>query len=190
MTAETAVMPNDSLENTERREAFSRLVVEHHSGLRSYVGSLGVATSSVDDIAHEALLVAFRKYVVEGERIDNFCGWIRGIAKRVLANDRRKSVRRYAILNETVTEFLISRDPADDLSEDEERQRRRQALRHCMQSLSEQNRQIVTARYHNESAAKSIGEELDMKPEAIRQRLLTARRALRKCVAKKLGGDW
>ena len=85
---------------------FTELVREHQAGLRAFIRALGVETDWVDDLAQEVFVLAFQKR----ERFENdkdFGKWLRGIARNLVANERRKTARRARILNGPLTDFLI-----------------------------------------------------------------------------------
>ena len=88
------------------RQLFGELVKANQSRIRNYIGSLGVANCSIDDIAQEAFVVAFRRFG-KYDRESSFASWVCSIARNLLWNDRRKTRRRYELLNEYVAEFLL-----------------------------------------------------------------------------------
>ena len=100
------------------RELFVQQVREHHSGLRGFVRSLGVDPLWVDDVAQEAFIVAYNR-LDEFDQSRDFGAWLRGIARNLVINERRKDARRKRILSDNLTEVLIASSSVSE-EEDEE----------------------------------------------------------------------
>ena len=167
---------------------FAELVVANQSQLRNYICSLGVALGSVDDIAQEALLMAYKDFD-KFERGTNFGAWVRTRALNLVRNDRAKTRRRYHLLNEKVTDLLVSIDPSTYLENQEADARRRSALAACVEKLPPRSRDLIEARYQKSLNAKEIATSLGQNSPAVRQRLTTIRRQLRDCITMRLHGE-
>ncbi|MDF1740226.1 MAG: sigma-70 family RNA polymerase sigma factor [Verrucomicrobiales bacterium] len=175
----------------EDRELFIEQVREHHATLRGFVRSLGVAPMWVDDVAQEAFIVAYNR-LDEFDRERDFGAWLRGIARNLVINERRKDARRKRILSDNLTDVLLSSSSASDHEEEELGDRglaKLNALRECIKSLPEKSLGLLKSRYENESSAQDIAEEFSMKPPAVRKALERARTALKKCMDERLGVD-
>ena len=94
-------------------ETFSGLVKEHQAGLRAFVRALGVDDVWVDDLAQEAFLVAYRRRDDFDPEAD-FGKWLRGIARRLVANERRKAGRRSRLLHDSLTDLLMEAAPSEE----------------------------------------------------------------------------
>ena len=95
-----------------KREAFAAFVREHQASLRSFLRVIGVQSDSVDDLAQETFMVAYR----ELDRFDtneDFGKWLRGIARNLTRNELRKNARRSRIMNEELTQHLLAEAEAD-----------------------------------------------------------------------------
>ena len=71
--------------------------------------ALVVGVANEQSIAWGCAL-AFRK-LGEFDRQEDFGAWVRGIARRLVANALRKESRRRQILSERLTEFLLQTQP-------------------------------------------------------------------------------
>src|SRR5262245_29715078 len=113
-------------------EWFMAQVRSEQARLRAFIRSLGVRTEAVDDFAQDALLVAYER-LADFRRDEDFGAWVRGIARRVVANALRKDHRRRQILSDHVTELLLAAAPEDlhPLAESA-REDRLAALRTCL----------------------------------------------------------
>lgn len=165
-------------------EEFIQGVRENHSSLRSFIRLLGVEADWVDDVAQECFLVAYRS-IEEFDRSRSFSKWMRGIARNIVANERRKSTRRFRILNAHLTDLLLT-EGAQDLGGAEVAEIAT-ALNDCLDSLPEWNRKLLRSRYANDENATLISRRLQMTPEAVRQVLMKSRLLLQSCIQGKLG---
>ena len=178
--------PADRAATGIERQRFGQLVKANQSGIRNYIGSLGVAPPSIDDIAQEAFLVAFKRFSTYNKDA-SFASWVCSIARNLLWNDRRKTRRRYQLLNEQVTEYLLQQDPATLLADEEVQSLQRAALRECLKEVSEENRNLLIAHYHDDMNSQQMAEKFGMRADSIRHRLMRVRRTLRQCIEKKTG---
>ena len=88
-------------------EAFTDLVREHQAGLRAFIRALGVEADWVDDLAQEVFLVAYRKQA-QFDSAKEFGRWLRGIARRLAANERRKEARHARLLGGALPDLLAA----------------------------------------------------------------------------------
>ncbi|MDF1851624.1 MAG: sigma-70 family RNA polymerase sigma factor [Verrucomicrobiales bacterium] len=175
--------------DSTQRELFIEQVREHHAGLRGFVRSLGVDPLWVDDVAQEAFIVAYNR-LDEFDRERDFGPWLRGIARNLVINERRKSARRKRILSDNLTDVLVS---SSSVSDEEDRElgdtalAKVTALRECIRTLPEKSLGLLKSRYENDLSAQDIAEEFEMKPPAVRKALERVRVALKKCMEEKIG---
>lgn len=169
-------------------DTYLDFVREHHAGLRAFVRSLGVAPMWVDDIAQEAFIVAYDRLDDFDESRD-FGAWIRGIARNLVINERRKDARRKRILSDNLTDILVM---SSSVQEDEEEEQndiallKVRALRECLEEMPEKSRKLIRAKYEEEASAPDIAEQFHMNPAAVRKALERVRIALRKCMEEKM----
>jgi RNA polymerase sigma-70 factor (ECF subfamily) len=166
---------------------FLEQVQKDQARLRAYVRSLGVRAEWVDDLAQEALLIALKR-VDEFDRTGDFGGWVRQIARRLIANERRKEMRRDIILSDHATDILLelhgeSLNPGELQEREEEIAR----LRECVARLSKRSRELLQQRYFEDLSPGAIGSRLGLPSNQIRQTLLRLRRALLTCMERRPG---
>ncbi len=175
--------------DTNQRELFVEQVREHHAGLRGFVRSLGVDPLWVDDVAQEAFIVAYNR-LDEFDQERDFGPWLRGIARNLVINERRKSARRKRILSDNLTDVLLSSSSATDEEEKDlgdSALAKVTALRDCIGTLPEKSLGMLKSRYENDLSAQDIADELQMKPPAVRKALERVRVALKKCMEERIG---
>lgn len=166
-------------------ETFTRVIAEHHSSLRHYIGGFGVNPSWVDDIAQDTFLVVYRKWD-EFLAIENPGAWLRTIAKNLILNETAKLNRRERLLNHNLTKLLVEAEDAQapatpTLLPPETLE----ALRACLGHLSKKTRGVIEARYFGNLNSFQIGQEMAMKPAAVRKLLFHARQSLAECLREK-----
>ena len=174
--------------NPGDRELFIQQVREHHAGLRGFVRSLGVDPLWVDDVAQEAFIVAYNR-LDEFDHSRDFGAWLRGIARNLVINERRKDARRKRIISDNLTEVLIASSSATDEEEDEMGDLalvRLNALKECVKGLPEKSLKLLKSRYEDDNSAQDIAEEFSMNPPAVRKALERMRTALRECMEEKM----
>lgn len=144
---------------------------------------LGVAPDSVDDLAQETFLIAYR----ELDRFDqdrDFGKWLRGIALNEVRNETRRNARRGRILHEKVTEHLLATMEEDHGVERFEPGDFR-ALRDCLGTLPERSRQLISGRYLDEWNASILADKFEMSATAVRLALMRIRRQLKTCIEER-----
>jgi len=168
-------------------EQFVALVREHQSGLRAFIRSLGVDPMWVDDLAQEALVIAYERRKDYDESL-SFRNWVWGIARNCVLNERRKVARRSRILQENITDILLATSgdflEPEGLSDDD--RARSAALRACLDEMPERSREMLRRRYEQEMKATDLAEEYNMNPSAMRKALERIRTAIRLCMETRL----
>ena len=121
-------------------------VKQHQSRLRASIRALGVRAEAVDDIAQDSLLLAWEKIAEFGAGGD-FGSWVAQIARRLIANERKKDTRRSRLLAGEVTTLLLQMshevpsaaarlEKADEFA----------ILRSCLEQLPPHGREIIRLR--------------------------------------------
>lgn len=164
-------------------ENFGALVREHQAGLRAFIRMLGADAASVDDLAQEVFLVAWRR-LADFEAGTDFGKWLRGIARHLVTNERRKEARRARLLPFAVTDLLLHQAESDP-AELVDVRRMVSALEECVAQLPSRNREILQRRYASSENATVLARELCMRADTLRQTLLRIRVVVRECIQRK-----
>ena len=163
---------------------FSDLVREHQSALRAFIRALGVETDWVDDIAQEVFVIAYRRR----EHFDNdkdFGKWLRGIARNLVMNERRKEARHARIISGPFTDMLLENQRVTETEEPADLRRLVQAMNDCIAQLPERSRALLRKRYETANNASTLSGLFKMRPDAIRQSLMRIRAWVKQCVENK-----
>lgn len=169
--------------NNRKRAAFAEFVREHQASLRSFLRVLGVRADSVDDLAQETFLTAYRELESFDEDRD-FGKWLRGIARNLVRNETRKSARRCRILDGELTDHLLA-EAEKDASEPPFEESDFHALRDCLEQLPEKSRRLVAGRYADEWNASFLADQFQMSATAVRLALMRIRGRLKTCIEKR-----
>jgi RNA polymerase sigma factor (sigma-70 family) len=93
--------------STDEQRQFSRLYEAHYAQVLGYARRRSTP-SVAEDVAHETFFVAWRRLPdVPGEPLP----WLLAVARRVLANDRRSSARREALIDRLASTASIDAAP-------------------------------------------------------------------------------
>lgn len=118
----------------------------------------------------------------------SFPAWVNTIARNLVWNDRRKTSRRFKLLNEKISDLLTEQDPSHKMAVEEDTDLRRNALRSCLNKIPERSREILKIRYQQEMEPSEIATKLDLPASTLRTQLMRIRETLRKCISKHLLG--
>jgi RNA polymerase sigma factor (sigma-70 family) len=161
-------MAADAPIDVERRTRFNILFDQHYAAVRAYVARRTGTAGVVDDVLSETFLVAWRR--IDSVPTDGL-PWLLGVARRVLANQRRGEARRGALV-QLLASVLPQRPVAEPASEVFGE------LSHALAALSAREREalllVAWEGLDPQRAARVVG----CAPAAFRARLYRARRQL------------
>jgi len=169
---------------SDSTEQFVRQLTEHQNRMYGYVFSLLGDHSRAADVVQETNMVLWRK-IAEFEPDRPFLPWAFGIARmQVLASLRDQKRDR----------FLLDPNLAEQMSETAEKHAGefdnvREALRPCLQRLSEKNRDLIERRYYRGMTIDALATSLDRTAGSLKVALLRIRRQLGECVQKRLASE-
>lgn len=168
--------------SADDKQQFEEFVRLHHIRLRAFIRSLGIRADSVDDLAQEALLTAFRQWQAFDQERD-LGKWVRGIAANLVRNEIRKEARRWRILQDDVTVLLLRRHSdqprRSELVSDE-------SIRECIDELDERSKAIIQGRYRDQETSSETAERMELAAANVRQILLRARRQIKTCIESRV----
>jgi RNA polymerase sigma-70 factor (ECF subfamily) len=163
-------------------QSFENLVREHQAGLRAFIRALGADDAFVDDLAQEVFIVAYRR-LEDFEAGTDFGKWLRGIARHLVANERRKDARRARLLPLAVADILFNREPADAVPSDFTRLL--PVMQECVGQLPPRSRELLHRRYAGGENARTLAHALRLNADAVRQTLLRIRVVVKECIERK-----
>ena len=163
--------------------AFVTQLVQAQRRLYAYILTLVPSLPDADDVLQETNTVLLRKQQ-EFQPGTHFAAWACRVAYyEVCAHYKRQ---RRDLLCLPFDERLLERlaTAADERYDQQERTL--SALEHCLESLSDEDRRLVTLRYRQDSSADQLAEVTGRTPGAVRQVLYRIRKSLLDCVQRRL----
>ncbi len=165
----------------ESREQFIRQLTEHQNRLYGYAYSLLGDHGQAADVVQETNLILWRK-VDEFQPSKPFLPWAFAITRFQVLAFLRDHQRDRLLLDAELVEAM-----SDEVERKAEKfDAMRVALRHCVQLLSTNNRELVERRYYRGMSLTDIAEAADRTIGAIKVALMRSRRQLAECVRKRL----
>ncbi|KAA1260249.1 ECF RNA polymerase sigma factor SigK [Rubripirellula obstinata] len=161
-----------------RTPEFIQLLTSNQSRLYGYILSLTFDPDQANDVLQQTNQILWQKEE-DFEIGTNFIAWSFRIAYFQVLAHRKRIQRDRLVFDEDVL-----RDIADvPSSSDETFEIRQRLLRHCLEKLTEHQRQFVRLRYSKGLKLDAIATETDRNVNAVKQILFRARAALMACVS-------
>jgi RNA polymerase sigma factor (sigma-70 family) len=131
-----------------------------------------------EDHADETINRVARR-LVEGEKILNPDGYCFGVARMLVLEINKESIKQQQALNELPGSTITS-------NQSDESEPRIDRLRRCLQKLSPEDRELILQYYHGEKSVKidcrkKLAERLGVPVNTLRTRVLRIRENLRRC---------
>jgi RNA polymerase sigma-70 factor (ECF subfamily) len=185
MAGEPTFSSTGEFEDDHRRDAFARLFAQHDRWLFAYLVSLLGSSAAAEEVFQEVCVVLWREYESFTLGTD-FVRWVSVIAHHQVQRYRRERRRIGPQLGDAVVE-LLSRDAVEraDLLES-----RRDALRGCLQKLSESDRHLVQQCYgDSRQSFRKAAEQLGRPVNTVYKALIRIRRVLYQCIERTLAAQ-
>lgn len=158
---------------------FENILRAHQGPIRDMLAGMGVAPTSVDDIAQETFLVYYQAPEKRPEAA-SVLAWLKGIARN-LANEH---FRKQASLPRRL-DWVFESDQIPSAIGSLPETPRLDALRKCMGMLDDDHRSLLQ-RYYSDADAVDIGSDTGRSVNALRKLMLRLRERLRDCILKRV----
>ena len=170
------------------RSAISELIERHSRRVRNYIGVMVKDDAVADDIFQETFIKAV-KVIDEGGYTDSgkFLSWILRIAhNRVLDHFRREKASRQINQKEAGYDIFGTLRLADNTVEDEiVHQELMNTVRHLVEELPEDQREVVRLRYYSKLSFQEIADETQVSINTALGRMRYALINLRRMIKEK-----
>jgi RNA polymerase sigma-70 factor, ECF subfamily len=158
------------------------LVRLHQAGLWRYLRMLGCDASLADDLTQEAFLKVLRQDNFTQHSDEATSAYLRRTAHNLLVSLHRKGGRKKTSFTSDPLDEIWDRWAGRDLSGDVAID----ALRECMQALTERAQLALRMRFADESSRSSIADALEISEHGARNLMQRAKQQLKDCVQQKL----
>ena len=163
------------------RDVFEILAREHADMLTAYLRSLVWSPSSVDDIFQEAMLIAWRR-LPDYDKTLPFGPWLRGIAQKLVLEQRRKDRAAATTVDPQVLAELDLRFDSLGRGTSDQFRGRAERLLGCLARLPAHMHDAVNMVYIRGMLMAAAANALDSTEEAVKKRIQRARQLLAECL--------
>lgn len=168
---------SDSSSTSDRQQQFQSLVDANYRSVWQYAVTLTRGSSEAEDVTHQAFLLVFDR-LVEERPIDDPGQWLRGVVRNLVREWWRKNRRLPVELADQLCRLAEDVDTASvELKSEHEA-----ALAACLEKLTDDERQMVRARYEDGLQITEIAQRREMNVKTTRVRLFRIRERLKTCV--------
>ncbi|QDT00798.1 sigma-70 family RNA polymerase sigma factor [Adhaeretor mobilis] len=175
----------NTAEQDKHRDAFARLFAKHDRWLFAYLVTLLSSPADAEEVFQEISVVIWRNY----ERFElgtDFVKWASVIAHNQVRKFRRQGRRRGFQLSDATLDLMAQETTRRaDLFEF-----RREALRHCIEQLPENDQQLVQLCYSDDGGNfKTVAESIGRPVNTVYKALNRIRRVLHECIDRKIAQE-
>ena len=172
---------SQQLEPANAYERFTALLVKNQPALMGFIRALVPHTDSAEDVLQKTCLIAWQKF----DQFDpetRFSTWACQIALFEAKNYQRRASRDRHVFSDEVLEAL-----ADEGVKDSDRlAEEAKALTHCIQSLNEDERSLLTRCYEQGTTVRQVAELLERSANSVYKQLNRIRRRLLSCITLRM----
>lgn len=163
-------------------EEFVRELTYHQSAMLAYTRSLAPGGSGARDLLQEVNITLWQKRA-SYELGTNFKAWAFQTIRYHMLNHRRRLVSSGWLIFD---DDLIERMSPEFEVEPDELEERHMALRHCLQRLRPQDRELLHHRYATEFSLQKYADTTHRSAGTLKAVLFNLRAGLKRCIERQL----
>ena len=163
-------------------ERFTRLLIQHEPALLRCVLVAVPNRADARDVLQECSVALWRRFS-EYDSQRPFVPWALGFV-RVEVRRFLRSAQRRAQLTERVAELLMQ----DEQTHAKELDTRQQYLKHCVNKLPSNHRELIHGYYHQEYSIAELSSASGRSADAIYKMLQRIRVSLHECIESQMRG--
>ncbi len=160
----------------------AELIERHQRGVWRYLRMLGCDSATADDLTQETFLRVLRQGNFTQHNDAATSGYLRRTAYNLLVSRHRKHGRVQTVAEPAVLDEIWNRWAGKDLTGDIAVD----ALRNCMELLTERAQLALQMRFRDDISRVEIGAALGISDHGARNLMQRAKQQLRDCVEEKL----
>ena len=169
-------------------DAYGQIVREYQADVRAFIRSRLLDDATADDLAQEVFIGGF-KSIRKFKGNSSLRSWLISIARNKLIDFIRSESRKKNLQCELQKLFDSENDLRLQQNSDTEITEMVDYLKICVESLKPQAKNLLGKFYYDDCSAVQIGNDIGQKPSSVRMHLLRIRRALAKCIRKRMGKE-
>ncbi|WGH76406.1 sigma-70 family RNA polymerase sigma factor [Tenacibaculum tangerinum] len=168
--------------------AYAFLVEKYKGMVFSLALKMVRSSEEAEEISQDAFIKAY-KNLSTFKGASKFSTWLYKIAYRTCLDNLKKNKEKYH--TDTIDEITINKiQSTDSILEGIERKERAHIIRHCLQSLPEEERLVLWMFYFEELSLKEITEVTDMSQTNVKVKLHRARKRLLSIIEQKVAPEF
>jgi RNA polymerase sigma-70 factor (ECF subfamily) len=165
------------------QEQALRMLARERRMIEAFIRAIVGDAHLVEDVIQEVYIIVAQRHADFAEGT-NFGAWVREIARRTSLHQLRKADRADALEPQTLDALEASFDVTPEAWEEE-----KQALKSCMDNLSEENHRLLDLRYVDEAPLTEIAAAVGRSVDGVKALLRRLREKLAECAQSRLGGQ-
>ncbi len=169
---------------SSKTNEFLRLLMANQKRIYAFILAMVPNQVDADDLFQETVLLMWSRFdnFVRGT---SFVAWGITVAKYQILSVRKRHSTRSILLSQAAMDLL--HDEAEPFAEQTDS--RIQALRKCVDKLSQRDYELICMRYRDEASVKSIAEQMGRSIQGIYKRIARIHDALLRCVRKAISAE-
>ena len=160
---------------------FGKLLIQHQQRIYGFIRSLVTNRADAEDLLQETASVLWQKFS-EFEPGSNFLAWALAVARLQVMYFYQKSKRDVLWLSQEGIDVVS----AETLAQSTRLASLEDALAKCLAKLGPDDRQLLMARYQDESSPKALAERRGCPVKTIYSALSRIRQSLTDCIQRRL----
>ncbi|QDU39510.1 RNA polymerase sigma factor [Maioricimonas rarisocia] len=177
-------------ERENRYNEFVGLLARHDQSIRRFIRSLLPSREGVDDVMQETALECWKKYDSfqpghPDDATDEFIRWACVIARYKVLSWQRDRQRDRLVFRESVVSKLAD----EAIGHVQHRERQRQAVEACLDSLQVDDRRLVLSVHAPGQSVARLAAETGQQVRRLYSRVNALRKRLLDCVQQRLAGE-
>ena len=157
-----------------------RLIQTYQSGVWRYLRTLGCDPALAEDLTQDTFLAVLQRPFQDYNAAAT-AAYLRRVAYNLFISHQRRSGKVTAVENIEELEQQFGEWTADDQGE-----AALEALRDCLQQLSERARWALEMRFRDDLSRPSIADKLEITEHGAKNLMQRAKQQLRECVERKI----
>jgi RNA polymerase sigma-70 factor (ECF subfamily) len=176
----TARSPQQSDQDSPAGYDPVRLIEQHQAGVWRYLRALGCDPTDADDLTQDVFVAVLQRPFHDYNQVAT-AAYLRRTAYNMFVTVQRRLGRQRTVNNFDQMDAEWTRWVVDDSGE-----ALIEALRECLEGLTERARNALRMRFANGESRANIADSLGLKPNGAKNLMQRAKQQLRRCIEGKL----